>query len=73
MKFIKCIDISPEEILGTNFALWWAPDGDKLLYAKFKDSSVDEYEYPLYGSYLYPSHTQYTTIDTIPYPKVCST
>ena len=63
--------LSPEEILQSPFALWWAPDGNSLLYGRFDDSSVENYQFPLYGSNSDPSLTQYTTIDRIAYPKVC--
>jgi dipeptidyl aminopeptidase/acylaminoacyl peptidase len=58
-----------EEILQSPFALWWAPDGNSLLYGRFDDSSVEDYQFPLYGSNSDPSLTQYTTIDRIAYPK----
>ena len=61
---------STEEILATYSALWWAPNGEYLLIARFNDSVVQNFEFPHYGSYLDPSKNQYTTIDVIAYPKV---
>ena len=54
----------------SHYALWWAPDGSSILFGRFDDSPVEDYQFPLYGDSA-PSHTQYTTIDTIAYPKVC--
>lgn len=38
-----------EEIFGSSSALWWSPDGSKLIYATFDDSQVPEYSFPLYS------------------------
>ena len=57
---------SPEEVLSTNYAVWWSGDGSKLLYASFNDSMVKEFSFPIYG----PFEDVYTTITDIPYPKV---
>ena len=57
---------SPEEVLSTNFAVWWSGDGSKLLFASFNDSMVKEFSFPIYG----PFEDVYTSITDIPYPKV---
>ena len=55
-----------EEVLATNYAMWWAPDGEHILYAAFNDSVVRDYNFPFYGDYS----NVYTDIISIPYPKV---
>ena len=57
-----------EEVIADDHALWWSPDSQKLLFAAFDDTDVMPYSFPVYG----PSQDQYTTIDTIAYPKVVS-
>ncbi|KAK3082641.1 hypothetical protein FSP39_001205, partial [Pinctada imbricata] len=54
-----------EEILGTDHALWWSPDGRFLLYAVFNDSHVRKYYYPYYGD----MRSQYGDEKWISYPK----
>ena len=55
-----------EEVLSTNYALWWSPDGAQILYLSINDTPVRDFMFPLYG----PATDQYTQIDTIAYPKV---
>ena len=55
-----------EEVLATNYAMWWAPDGEHILYAVFNDSIVRDFDFPYYGD---PSNA-YTDIKSIAYPKV---
>ena len=55
-----------EEVLGTNKALWFSPDGTQLAYASFNDTEVLQIKYPWYGA----SINQYPIIHSIPYPKV---
>lgn len=55
-----------EEVLATNYAMWWAPDGEHLLYAAFNDSVVRDFNFPFYGDY----NKIYTDIVSIAYPKV---
>lgn len=55
-----------EEVLATNYALWWAPDGEHIVYAVFNDSVVEDYNFPFYGSI----NNVYTDIISIAYPKV---
>ena len=57
---------STEEVLATDNAMWWSPDGSAILYASFNDTLVKEYSYPQYGS----PDNQYTHIESIRYPKV---
>ncbi|KAK3082967.1 hypothetical protein FSP39_010233 [Pinctada imbricata] len=54
-----------EEILMSDHALWWSPDGRFLLYAVFNDSHVRQYYYPYYGAL----RSQYGEERSIPYPK----
>ncbi|KAK2174164.1 hypothetical protein NP493_821g01037 [Ridgeia piscesae] len=39
-----------EEILESNSAHWWSPDGAYICYAQFNDSRVPRYTFPVYGS-----------------------
>jgi len=55
-----------EEVLATNYALWWAPDGVHITYAVFNDSMVRDFNFPIYGNPDNP----YTDIISIAYPKV---
>ena len=55
-----------EEVVSTDHTLWWSHDGGYLLYASFDDTQVERYSFPIYG----PQDQQYTTIESIPYPKV---
>ena len=55
-----------EEVLASNYAMWWAPDGEHILYAVFNDSVVRDFNFPYYGD---PSNA-YTDIISIAYPKV---
>ncbi|XP_072432337.1 A-type potassium channel modulatory protein DPP6 isoform X3 [Chiloscyllium punctatum] len=52
-----------EELLKTNIAHWWSPDGARLAYATINDTKVHTMEIPMYLSSLYP------TGKTYPYPK----
>ncbi|CAH0556830.1 unnamed protein product [Brassicogethes aeneus] len=58
-----------EEVLGTGSAMWFSPDGQKLAFATFDDTNVDNFTYIIYGE---PGSLkdQYTTPVTIKYPKV---
>ena len=60
-------DTTTEEMLATDSALWWAPNGTHILYASFNDSQVRDYQFPKYG----PEENVYTEIESIAYPKVC--
>lgn len=63
----RCDLFVPEEILGTNSALWMSSDGVLLVFASFNDSLVEELRFPWYGSAndgrLYPD------IRSLRYPK----
>ncbi|XP_078393194.1 A-type potassium channel modulatory protein DPP6 [Cetorhinus maximus] len=52
-----------EEVLKTNIAHWWSPDGARLAYATINDSKVPTMEIPTYLDSLYPTGKMY------PYPK----
>lgn len=54
--------------MASNYALWWAPDGEHIIYAVFNDSIVRDYNFPFYGDY----YNVYTDIISIAYPKVRS-
>lgn len=56
-----------EEILSSNNAIWWAPDGFKFCFASFNDNQVGTYSYQVYEDKLNP-----ITLN-LKYPKVgCS-
>lgn len=59
----------PEEIFGTNNALWFSKDGTKLAYVTFDDTNVRIMRVPHYGV---PGSVdaQYTKHHDIRYPKV---
>ncbi|XP_056013194.1 dipeptidyl peptidase 4-like isoform X2 [Ostrea edulis] len=54
-----------EEIISSDNAIWWSPNGDRILYAVFNDSSVRPYYYPYYGD----MENAYGTNMKIFYPK----
>ena len=68
--------VSEEEVFEDNSALWWSPDGARLVYGVFNDSQVSSITLPRYGSWHgqkldkqgYPFF-QYPVIETIKYPK----
>ena len=47
-------------------AVWFSPDGHKLVYASFNDSLVDEV--PILG---FGHDTKYPIVSKLRYPKVC--
>ncbi|KAK4880204.1 hypothetical protein RN001_008350 [Aquatica leii] len=57
-----------EEVLSTNQALWFSPDGKKLAYGKFTDTKVKIMTLPVYGE---PGSLefQYTRAVQVRYPK----
>lgn len=57
-----------EEVFEDNFALWWSPDGTKLVWGSFDDSEVDFYMLPEYGPWQ--SIEQYPRLSEVRYPKV---
>ena len=64
-----CEFFSAEEILSSNSALWFSPDGGRLAFATFNDTRVDTMNFPLYGQ---PGELpfQYPFQQSIKYPKV---
>lgn len=61
--------ISPEEVLGSGSAVWLSPEGNRLAFARFDDTEVDNYTYFEYGE---PGtlDSQYPEVITLKYPKV---
>ncbi|KAK3607751.1 hypothetical protein CHS0354_040656 [Potamilus streckersoni] len=55
-----------EEVLSSDNAVWWSPDGNSIVYAMFNDTSVRKFEYILYGE----AQDQYVQSRRIAYPKV---
>ena len=39
-----------EEVLSDDKAVWWSPDDSKLVFVKFNDTDVEEYDMPMYIS-----------------------
>ncbi len=62
--------LSTEEILRSNTALWFSPDGRRLLYINFNDSTVEEQSYQWYGTIEDSNAHLYPTIKKVRYPKV---
>ena len=58
-----------EEVFEDNKAMWWAPDGNKLVWRFFNDTLVNSYFLQSYGSWKKPV-LQYPYIQDVPYPKV---
>ena len=58
-----------EEILSKESAVWFSPEGTRLLYASFNDSGVDITNYPLYGNYEDNLNTS-PELMAVRYPKV---
>ena len=38
-----------EEVFEDNYALWWSPDGNKLVWGHFNDTEVDLMPLEIYG------------------------
>ncbi len=71
--------IYEEEILGGESAVWFSPDGGKLLYASFDDSQVGEIslnEYAMGVDFLALNRDveapKYPNTNTLRYPKVAT-
>lgn len=58
-----------EEILNSNKALWFSPDGSHLAYLQINCSAVDVQSWNRYGEYYNISNNQYPALETIRYPK----
>lgn len=56
------------EVLKTDHALWYSPDGQYLMYATFNDTKVGEYKYQWFNSGN--PQAAYPDIRGIKYPKV---
>ncbi|KAM4561757.1 inactive dipeptidyl peptidase 10-like [Fundulus diaphanus] len=56
-----------EQVLGSQVAHWWAPDGSRLAYLTINDSLVPAMLLPRFTGALYPRGTEY------PYPKMGQT
>lgn len=58
-----------EEVLGSGSALWFSPEGNRLAFARFDDTNVDEFTYFKYGE---PGtlDSQYPEVVMLRYPKV---
>ena len=65
MSFFSLLLSSTEEVLNSNHALWFSPDGRYLAYIQFNDTLVNWYQFPWYGN----RKNSYTTIRSIAYPK----
>ncbi|KAG1043078.1 hypothetical protein G6F43_011751 [Rhizopus delemar] len=57
-----------EEVLATNFALWWSPDSSHIAFLKLDETQVPEYHLQLYTK----SNTSYPKQTDIRYPKAGS-
>ncbi|XP_041057708.1 dipeptidyl peptidase 4 isoform X2 [Carcharodon carcharias] len=55
--------IYEEEMLSSNNAIWWSPNGRFFAYAEFNDTQVPLIEYSFYGDGQYPETIK------VPYPK----
>ena len=58
-----------EEILHSNMAQWWSPEGTKICYASFNDTHVPLYQFPYYGA----GPDYYSNMEDIAYPKAGDT
>lgn len=58
-----------EEVLGSGSALWFSPEGNRLAFARFDDTEVDNFTYFKYGE---PGtlDSQYPEVIMLKYPKV---
>ncbi|KAI3616486.1 putative dipeptidyl aminopeptidase [Moniliophthora roreri] len=59
-----------EEVFSSDFAVWWAPGGDKVVYLEFDETDVPEFTFPIYNP-TNDAHTvnPYTSSVTMRYPK----
>ncbi|CAO3649934.1 unnamed protein product [Cunninghamella echinulata] len=58
-----------EEVFGKEYTLWWSPDSTYLAYLRFNETSVPEYQVPLYTT---SNKSAYPENLTIRYPKAGS-
>lgn len=54
-----------EEVLMSDNAIWWSPDGSGIIYASFDDTEVRKYDMTIYG----PLKRQYVENKRLPYPR----
>ncbi|CAG8541103.1 11966_t:CDS:10, partial [Acaulospora morrowiae] len=59
--------IYEEEVLATNFALWWSPDATYIAYIRLNETDVPEYRFPLYLNGMEAG--PYVTEVVMKYPK----
>ena len=72
--------VTEEDVFEDNSALWWSPDGSKLVYGVFNDTMVNVVNLPRYGSWHksridsqgYP-FLQYPEMEELRYPKAGTT
>ncbi|GFT17124.1 inactive dipeptidyl peptidase 10 [Nephila pilipes] len=57
-----------EEILKSNRALWWSPDGNQFCFATFNDTKTGIYYYNWYGNHN-DSNNVFAQLKSIRYPK----
>lgn len=55
-----------EEIFACESVLWWSPNGDKLTFLKFNDTSVPEFPIPFYTQ---DGYEDYPKVVSLKYPK----
>lgn len=58
-----------EEILDTNRALWFSPNGTYLAYLQINDTGVDIASWNRYGDYYNLTNNQYPVMEMLRYPK----
>lgn len=58
-----------EEVLASNFALWWAPDSSHIAFLKLDETNVPEYHLQLYTT---SKNSSYPKENLIRYPKAGS-
>ncbi len=57
-----------EEVFEDGRAVWWAPDGQKLVWGSYNDSEVENIFLKTYGQWN--DDLQYPLFEEIHYPKV---
>ena len=60
--------VSEEEVFEDNKALWWSPDGSKLVYGVFNDTLVDSVSLTRYsGCQIFLCHAKYFSVSLTRY------
>lgn len=67
--FFRLLIHTIEEVLASNYALWWAPDSSHLAFLKLDETSVPEYHLQLYTT---NRNSSYPKENLIRYPKAGS-